>query len=518
MNRSLQIVLLLLCWNFTMAQHKISTGAKIKEKVINASTGILLVKTSDNTQGISPKEKLPLWNNDALNKVDFESYQEIPFTPYVLFEKKPLISSKLLTKAFGAKGVSRVVLDVSSGVVLFDSEAQGFKAVSNTFLLPEQQAVLVDGIKEKELVVALFSYKTGKLLWETKLTKSKFFKRLTGALFNKEIVILDKYQNIFWLKNRNLLKINGTSGAIEYDQEDVHSIALNKSKDALYVFTKTIELEQLKNETAIFNKLTTTMEDIWSKPTTIIGTVSETVMDNENLIAITSKGFNIINTKTGKKQWDTSESLPLIKKIVPTDNGYLVVQEQFLTKVGVDGKKAWDKHQKISRSSKEIPIHIFDDNNKALYLTPSFANVVTTENGTKLWQEDVVLNDADFVSRNLKLKEHYYQTWYDDARHQFPVYNNNVFYIFDCITKTAPKPLYQFNFGRAIPKLDMYENGYFVHHNNSYYAFDTNGVLNYKKIYEPIEKDTFLDHNHILVRSWYWHVYISHRICYRANR
>jgi phosphosulfolactate synthase (CoM biosynthesis protein A) len=58
------------------------------------------------------------------------------------------------------------------------------------------------------------------------------------------------------------------------------------------------------------------------------------------MVVITSKGFNIINIKKGTKKWEQSEPLPLIKKIVPVHQGFLVVQDNYLLKINSKGKKS----------------------------------------------------------------------------------------------------------------------------------------------------------------------------------
>lgn len=485
------LFLFLLCGFTLFSQEEVKLKNKIKGKLINNYTGTVLIKTKAAVYGINPENQQIAWKNEALKKIDFFSYQEIPFTPYILFEKKPLINSSLLSNAFGAKGVSRVLFNVTTGKVLFNSEKEGFVAVNNTLLIPDQKAVLVDGIKNDELVIGLYNYETGNQLWETKLTHNNFYKRVKGSLFDKEQILLDTDQNIIWLKNRHLFKIDRKTGTIAFEQNGVQSITLNK--DILFVFSNSIKLKKLNTETAITALSAQSMTEVWKTPVTILGNLVETVIDTDKLIAITSKGFNIINTETGEKHWEKSESLPLIKKITPVIDGYLVVQEKFLTKVNAEGKKVWENPVRIGYSSSETPIHIFSNELHAMYLTPSFINVVTLEDGTKIWAEDLILNDADFFSRNLKLDEQNYQVWYDETQEQFPVYNDNELYIFNSKATEIPSSLYTFDFGREIPALKIREKGYFLHQNNRFYLFDTSGGLTYKKEYASIQKKSFFN-------------------------
>lgn len=453
-----------------------------KGQVLNTNTGIVLVKTSKKVVAInSSKQKNVLWENKDLKKVDFSSYTEIPFTPYVIFSKKPFISSKLLSNALGTKGVSKTLVNVLNGNVFFDSEKQGFKAVNNTLILPEQKAVLVDGIKNKKYVLSLFDFQTGKLIWETNLSDRAFFKNIKGALLDQEITQLDSDKNIFWLKNNTLLKVASKTGEVLFHQKNTTSFNMNLQKDVIYVFANKIKEEKLNEETVIQALSTKDLKPLWKHTPKITGHISQSVFINNELITITSKGFNIINVTEGIKKWDRSETLPLIKKIVPVSSGYLVVQENFLTKVDTLGKKAWKKKVKITKSSNELPIHILEDAQTAMYLTPSFSNRITIEDGSKIWEKDVVLNKAGFISRNLKLNHHYYQAWFDQTHDLFPVYNENNFYIFNPKATTAPSSLQKFDFGREIPHMEIREKGYFMTLNNQFYFFHRNGSLVYQK-------------------------------------
>ena len=95
----------------TVAQTTISLNGTIKENIVNANTGMLLVRTSESLYGIHPATKEITWENSDLEKVSFNAYQEIPFTPLVAFEKTPVVNSKLLTSTVNAKGTGKTFQD-----------------------------------------------------------------------------------------------------------------------------------------------------------------------------------------------------------------------------------------------------------------------------------------------------------------------------------------------------------------------------------------------------------------------
>lgn len=485
------ILLLLFFWvQISFCQEVINTKTKIKGKVLNSNTGILLVKTKKQISAINPENQKVIWKNNELKKVNLESYKEIPFTPIVIFEKDPLISSKLLSNALGTKGVSRILLNVINGKILFNSEEEEFKAVNKTLLIPEQNGILVDGIKKKKIVLALYNYKSGELIWENDLTKGGFFTAVKEAFLDPENIMLDKQGDIYWLKNKQLLKIDKITGRIVFQQKDVQTITMNATKEVLFVFTDKIALKKLNEETVILAYGTNTMNSLWKEPIKVFGNIRNAVVENEKMVVITSKGFNVIE-KSGKKKWEKPELLPLIKKVVPTEKGYLVVQQKELNLIDNKGKKAWEKSVKISLIPNENPIHLFTEGEKLMYITPSKVNVINLLTGKALGKE-IELNEQGFITRNLKLKKHFFRVWYDKKNKQFPVYNDDDLYLFN-IEKPLAKPSYVFKFKGEIPDLDIREKGYFVHHNNKYYLFNTGGSLIYKKEFPSNNHRSFFD-------------------------
>ena len=481
----------LLCLSFfvVLGQEKITLQNSIKDNIINTSTGVLLTRTAKGLYGISPESRTIIWQNDELGKVDFSSYQEIPYSPLVVFEDKPIINSKLLSNTVSAKGISRIILNVVNGNVLFNSEEIGFKAVNRTLFIPDHKALLIDGILEKEMTVALYSYLDKKMLWKTPLKDSNFLKNLKGTLFEREKVLLDKDKNVFWLKNNYLLKIDGRTGEIKHQKSNIESIAINGTGETIYVFTKAGEAEKLKRATEVMAYTAKEMLPIWNEPVKLLGAIREVAFDGQQLIAITSTGFNILDSK-GKKQWPKMTSLPLIKKIVPIKEGFLVVQEKFLTLIGTSGQKIWKNSIKISLSNNETPVYLLESDKSVIYITPSRANKARISNGEKLW-EDVVLNDADFISRNLKLSEASYGIWYDSIAKQYPVYSNNQLYLINGTSKEAPKGLHSFEFGKSLPHLKTMKAGYFLENDNNYFLFDRSGELVYEKKYNSNSSTSF---------------------------
>ncbi|MGI9553169.1 MAG: hypothetical protein ACR2MT_18320, partial [Aurantibacter sp.] len=500
--KSLILFIFLANWMGLFAQQKIMLEHKVKENILNTNTGIVLVKTSGTVYGIDPEKKAIIWKNKKIGKLDFNRYSEIPMTPYVFFEDKPLLNSKFLSKTINTKGISRVIVDVTTGKIMFNSSEQGFQAVFNTMLLLEQKAVLVDGKIDDGFGIGLFDFETGNKIWMTNVT-SDFFTRTKGAILNQEKVLLDVDQNIFWLKNRHLLKFDLKTGSIQYDKKGITNILSNDDGNRLYISSNNLSGKKLNQETVIYVVDPTSMDSLWSRPPVrVVGNIIETALDKNQLVVITSKGFNIINTNDGKKKWDKSDPLPLIKKVVPTTDGYLVVQENLLTRIDKFGHKAWDDPLKITYSDDENPVHIFDDDPFALFITPSRANRVQIESGKKIWKEDLALFDADFINRNLKLELPHHRVWFNPKTGQFPVFSENNFYLFNNRDSVAPQSLRSFDLGRRFPELRIRDDAYLLSESNNFYLFDFSGNLVYEKEYAALKSGSFVRRS--FRNSFYW--------------
>nr|WP_299337797.1 PQQ-binding-like beta-propeller repeat protein [Allomuricauda sp.] len=498
-NLKIRLLLLTVCYvTFTFSQQKIEFDSGINGQIINGYTGTLLVKTRKGLFGIDPKTKQVSWKNMDLKKVDLSEYSEVPYTSIVIFTQKPLISSKAISNTFNSRGKAKTILNVVTGHVLFDSDSEGFKAVNHTMILPQKKGVLVDGVKDKDLMISLFNYETGQQVWETKGIESNFFENTKGVFFDDEKILLDTREDIYWLKNKQLIKIDGDTGEVLFERADVTSMAMNASKDILFVFSNKLGAKKLGEENAITALDVKTNTVVWKDPIKIWGNISDTAFEENTMVVITSKGFNVIDVENGTKKWERSEPLPLIKKIVPVEEGYLVVQDNYLVRINDMGKKGWGKKLRITHSFQENPVYLLEDGQEILYITPSKANRVNIENGTKVWEKDIVLNSNGFIGRNLRLSEHHFGVWNDTVNKLFPVYAGNSFYIFDQESSKAPVAIDTFNFKRTLPNLKIRDKGYLLYHLNQFYFYDLSGRQLYNKSYPYPEK------NNLFSETFYW--------------
>ena len=471
-------------------QEAIGIEGRILAKVVNNNTGTLLVATSKATYGINATTHQLEWKQDELKKVDFSSYTEIENSPYIVFETKQLINSKLLSGALNTQGSSVILMDINTGNILFDSKEAGYKSVNKTLIMPDNKSVLVNGVKDRELTVGKFECQTGKQVWETPLDKNKFLDALKRNLLGNEKVFLDKDGNILWFNYGQFVKINSLNGEILHEAKDISDIEYEKQKNILFFFTDKLKAAKLTQETAVYATDATSLKTVWKDTLRVYGNITNTAIDSNKLIAITSKGFNVIDVNTGLKQWEKSETLPLIKRIIPTENGYLVAQEQYLTAINQTGQKKWNNEVKISKTDDNGTIFLEEKNGTILSVTPSFIHKIDSKTGANIWEEPLVLNSATYLDRSLKLSKNRYQVWYDKQAETYLVFSNNLMYAVSTSDTLKPKLLYSFD-SEQIPNLEIRANGYFVFQKNNFYFFEKNGQTLYEKKYATTDNSTF---------------------------
>ena len=488
-NRVLVFFLLLVC--FANAQDSIVLSNKVKQKVLHQATGMLLLKTSKGVIGISPKEKKIVWNNPELKKVDFTKMVMVPLSPFIIFDKKPLVNSEIASKTLKIKGATRLIVNAETGKVLFNSALYGFDAVLNTKIIGKKKALLVDGLKDGKPVIGLYGYKDHKIYWETSLDDYNFYKEVKGSLLDNARFFVDNYGTIFWLRSKVMYEINGQTGAIVFKENGIEELRLSTDKKQCFVFKKDLKIKKLNEETTIYSYGSKNKPKSWKDSVRITGKIREIAQEKEELVIRTAKGFYIIDVKTGHLKWKKGAALPLIKKIVKVANGYLVVQENHIEHIDNSGKKTWKKPVKITHSQREKPLHFISDKNEVLYISPSFANKLKLRDGNKVWDTDLVLNEASYISRTLNLNEQIYEIWLDKKRGNIPVYSNGLFYIFNLNQNKAPKEIRGYNFGKEMPHLEIRPKSYLLYNAHNFYSYSHSGKLLFKRQYPNMGKKSF---------------------------
>lgn len=470
------------------AQTDIRLKGRVKGKIINAYTGELLVLTSKATYGVPTENPSSFWKTKPIVKVDASSYREVSFSSFVIFETKRLLNSKLVSGVLNSGGTSIVIINVNNGKVLFDSKNEGFKSVNKTLVLPERKSVLINGVKGRELTLALFDCLGNKMVWEITLDKDSFISAAKRNLLSAESVYVTPNDQILWQNYSQFVKVDVDTGEVLNEFTGVEAIEYDSNSDILLVFSDKIKAQKLSKETAVFAYRAADMQPAWKDTLLLSGDIYQKQIVDGQVVTITSRGFNIIDLNKGKKAWQKTETLPLIKKISPVPGGYLVAQENYLTLVDTIGKKVWEKTVKISRLQESNQIILESDSLQAIAITPSFATRIRLKDGSEIWKNRLVLSQSNYLERNLELKDNTFRHWFDPDRKRVLVFSNNRLFGFDIADTLRPEPYYRFEDDITDrPQMEIRKNGYFLYRRNRFYFIDKNGQTVYQKLYNKSE-------------------------------
>ncbi|NBC58474.1 MAG: hypothetical protein GVY05_09365 [Bacteroidetes bacterium] len=477
------IIFILSSFTFT-AQNKIDIKGKVKAKIINKQNSNLLIATSKATYGIDPQTQHLKWTSKKLKKVIYKSYMELGETSLVLLEKKPLINSKFLSKLFNTKGASFIILDTDTGEIFFDSAQLNYKSIFNLEYFPKDHSIFFTGIKHKSFFLYRLSVKDKSKNWEVKLADNKFIKAAKRQLIGNDNLIPNQNGNIFWVLDNQLRVFNAKNGRVTSEIDNVKDIDYETNSDILITLKENINVTKANKETLISAYQSDDMSLLWEQPVKVFGKIKKSILVDGRLIVITQTGFDVISLKTGQKQWDKSENLPLLEDVIPTiNNQYLVIQSQFLLKIDSTGQKAWKNPIKIFKSDDRGLYFIKQEKDYILSITPSFVHKINSNTGELIGEAPKTLNTSTFAERSLKLFNNLYHVWFDSKENTFLIFSNGRLYQTKVEAKLHPQLLYTFD-EKTVPKFERRSNGYFFRQNNQFVYLDNK----FNKIYDTTLK------------------------------
>ena len=411
----------------------------IDDIVQNPVTGVIVIKEGSTVRGINPDSNTEVWSFDitkgaeavlgdiasiadlsAFTK-DKRNLKAVDNTPYV----EAIINSQT------------VVINTETGQVVFNSSKLPFYVFDMQFLYGDNE-YLVKGKAGKDIVVSLIDLKTGMPKWQTPTDNASSFlsgmMSIKGAknISNEGLVVENTIYSLYYGK---LTAINRTTGAIMWKAEEEYSkLFPTQNKKNLIVIQNDgglISTKQLLN--VLDNQ---TGKSIWEES---IKTKAIVYLEDwgDKLLVAHWKGFNFFNLKDGSKIWKKDARGDGLKKVIPIDKDYLYVAENEMMLINKDGEKLWKKFIEISDEKEDAIVYLGKVNNKVMYITATYGNMVDYVSGQKLWK------------RNLKFNEKRpTMSVYDEEAKSFLVYNDEELYKFDPSVADKPDPFAKVNIKR----------------------------------------------------------------------
>ncbi len=410
-----------------VADEVLKMNSKIEDLTQNAITGIIVVKEGNIVKGINPETKAEVWSFDAdktvgdvsaletLSKADTDNLfaskrilKPIDGTPYV----EALVNYKT------------VLINTADGKVVYNSANYKYTVYNSQFLY-ENNEYLVKGVENGKVIASLIDLSTGDVKWKTEQGEAK---SMFSSMFsfktnnsNEAEVSADIIYSLYFGKLSAIDRHNGTLkwvGEIEYTkvfptQNNKNVVVINsKGMMSTKQYLNVLDSETGKAiwEDAIKTKYIVYLEDWGTK-----------------ILVAHNSGFNFYNLNDGSKVWKKDARGDGLKKVIPLDGDYLYVAENEMMLIDKDGQKKWKNFIEISDNKEDAINYLGKVDDKVLYLTATYGNMVDYKSGKKLWRGNLKFNE----NRPLL-------NVYDEENNQFLVYNDEKLFKFD--TKATDKP------------------------------------------------------------------------------
>ncbi|OXA92528.1 outer membrane protein assembly factor BamB family protein [Flavobacterium hercynium] len=457
-----------------VADQVIKMNSKIEDLMQNSITGVFVVKEGNVVKGISPDTKAEVWSFDAdkeigkataletLSKVDTDNLfaskrilKDIDGTPYV----EALVNYKT------------VLINTADGKVVYNSAKYDYTVFNSQFLYGADE-YLVKGVEKGKVIASLIDLHTGNVIWKTEQgeAKSMFASMFTfKANMSNSAEVSDN--TIYSLYLGKLSAIDRQSGALKWTGD--------------IEYTKVFPTQNNKNLVVINNKgmLSTkqylnvldseTGKPIWKEAIKTKYIVYLEDWGTKILVAHNS-GFNFFNLNDGSKIWKKDARGDGLKKVIPIDGDYLYVAENEMMLIDKDGQKKWKSFIEISDDKEDAINYLGKVDDKVLYLTATYGNMVDYKSGKKLWKRNLKFNPK----RPLL-------SVFDEDDNQFLVYNDEELFKFGTTVADRPDAFAKVNVKKEkeLNSIELFTWGVALSGPTEVLGVSKEGTVLYQKIY-----------------------------------
>ncbi|WP_258103559.1 PQQ-like beta-propeller repeat protein [Marinoscillum sp. MHG1-6] len=360
-----------------------SLGANISWLEVN-DWGVIIAATEKGLFGLDPQNGGALWKQEALKDVDQQGYRVIAGTPIVLLENGPSLQ----------------ILNGLSGVLLFDSQAQGYEKIKDTEILPSIGGLLIRFKKEEGEGLALYDVKSGDKRWERAFTGGR-----KGAL--QPDPLITEGSKIIYPFGKQLLVIDGESGESLWEKESKKpycDIFLSPDQEALIAVSGSSSNAFIRNNDDTGPVVTTqgntgkflmnayaieTGTESWSHEyKSKYGGIAQ---GEQDFMLIHTFSINFIDYNTGRKKWKKEPKYVgggLLHNAIVDESGILYAVESHVTEGRIlmyyldhEGKKLWKKPAYTNTGL----LYFEKVAGGVLFVSPHGANIINIENGKTVW-------------------------------------------------------------------------------------------------------------------------------------
>lgn len=451
----------------------IKTESNIDDLVQNEITGVVVFKEGGTIKGIDSESKKIIWTitkedfgttslNDILTDPDFgKIFKEkrdllsVPYSPYV----EAYIKSKY------------IIINTENGKVVYNSSKEPFFVTQSDFL-PDSDEFLLTLKSGDNMAIALLDMKTGNLKWNTTVDKAK--KLYTISLKESAHTNIAKINGsvVYYLLFGKLYSFDKESGNLNWEAEEDYSrfFLTQNDKNIVVVNSKGI----LSNKEYLNVLSTDSGKSIWKESIKTKKVVYLEDWGTKLLIAHYS-GFNFFDLKTGEKVWKKDARGDGLKKVIPIDQDFLYVAENEMMLINKDGEKLWKSFIEIADDKEDPIFYLGKVDDKVMYLTGTYGNMVDYKNGKKLWKRNIKFNEKRPVLPT-----------YDEASGSYLVYNDEELYKFNPSISDKPEPFAKVNIKneKDLNSIQLFPWGVVLSGPLEVMGVSMDGTVKYHKVYK----------------------------------
>ncbi len=485
-------ILALITSFFTFSQREatktLTFDKTVKDLIIVPFNGISVISEGENVHGYDPNSDKIIWSITK-PKINLKALPSQLLTSNTLFS--------------GDRSFS-IIKDTPFVQYMFNEELYVYNSYNGEIIFKPQEkdryfqaeylfnenALLLKGISENNLIIAKYSLEKKSTTWKTVVSKN--FKSLLGGLLNlkgdfkaKDFLseLNDKMtysdSKIFTLIKSGFYVLDRNNGNVLWLNEDGNINDFKTDLNATKVLLISKKGGLLSGKIKIDLKDSETGESILKEP---INTKYLILFEDwqDRMLLAHYKGFNFYDYKTGKKLWKKDPKGKGIKSVLPIDKDFLYVYDDEMMLIDENGQKLWRGDVTISDNDDD-PIFFLEKtkNNRILYVTSTYANMVDYKTGKKVWSSNLKLNEKRPTFAD-----------YDAESGNFIVFNDEELYKFNENSEKRPKPFSKLKLKseKTISSMILFKNNISISGQSEVVGVDFDGkVIFHNKYKQPGE-------------------------------
>ena len=277
---------------------------------------------------------------------------------------------------------------------------------------------------------------------------------------------------VYYLLFGKLYSFDKESGNLNWEAEEDYSrfFLTQNDKNIVVVNSKGI----LSNKEYLNVLSTDSGKSIWKESIKTKKVVYLEDWGTKLLIAHYS-GFNFFDLKTGEKVWKKDARGDGLKKVIPIDQDFLYVAENEMMLINKDGEKLWKSFIEIADDKEDPIFYLGKVDDKVMYLTGTYGNMVDYKNGKKLWKRNIKFNEKRPVLPT-----------YDEASGSYLVYNDEELYKFNPSISDKPEPFAKVNIKneKDLNSIQLFPWGVVLSGPLEVMGVSMDGTVKYHKVYK----------------------------------